>query len=351
MCFLPLILAACSNEQGGAGCDIPACGGDTLAAVLFCETENIRAALPADSIPSFADFIARLNRSADSLKGTPHDEGVTCADAILDVVYRQWGIQFDADQDNLQSLLPHTVVERKKGSCLGVSLLMLMLAERTNCPLYGVVLPGHFFVRLSIDTLSRNIEPNRAGFCHPDAYYRQRYDVNEGSWYDMRNLTKKEACAVFYFNLGNMYRQRKRMQEALRCYHRSAEWLGGYAEAWGNMAIAFERIGKADSARAAFDRALEARPDLPNLALNRGAFELRHKRYSDALAAFRQGLAYYPDDAGLYRGMAAAYRGMGRRDSAYMMMSRIGASGQAVDSARRRADNVILYERNRRTTK
>jgi tetratricopeptide (TPR) repeat protein len=82
-----------------------------------------------------------------------------------------------------------------------------------------------------------------------------------------------------------------------------------------------ESLGKTDSARAAFQRALDVRPDLPNLALNFGTLELRHKSYQRALKLYGKGLEAYPGDPDLYYGAALAHYGLRQKDSAAALVS------------------------------
>jgi regulator of sirC expression with transglutaminase-like and TPR domain len=259
-----------------------------------------------------------LYRTGDSLQSVliGSERSDSCVEMLIDVIYSRWGIQFDPDQNEILGVLPHTVLSRKKGSCLGVSRLFLMLAERAGCPLKGVVLPGHFLVRYETDSAARNIEPNLNGCRHPDAYYRSRYGVVEGSWYDMRRLTSEQTAGVLYFNLGNILMMQDKTAYAVECFRRSVARFGGYAEAWGNLAIALEREGQSDSARSAFQRARALRPSLENLALNRGSFELKHGNFAAARDAFRAGIEHFPNEPELYYGLALAYHGLRMNDSA-----------------------------------
>jgi regulator of sirC expression with transglutaminase-like and TPR domain len=284
-----------------------------------------RAVYGEDSIPAAEPFFAMLDSTARALRArvdTPtHPPGQI--EVMAEVVYDDWGIAFDPDQDDLLSLLPHTVVARSRGSCLGVSLLLLMLAEQADVPLHGVLLPGHFFVRYDDGRRRRNIEPNRRAYAHPLRYYRHRYDVATDSWYDLDNLSDREVLAVLRYNMGNIYRASGRMRRAIVAYRQCVRVLPGFAEAWGNLAIALDERGEEEAARSAFTQALMARPSLPNLAGNLGAFELRHGNAAAALAAYRQGVALTPDDPLLHYGIGLAHCALGRIDSARAALVRL----------------------------
>ncbi len=278
-----------------------------------------------DSIPDAQPFFAVVDSVVESIR-----PGVEAAagwreqvDILVSLVYNSWGISFDPNRDDLMSVLPHTILERKRGSCLGVSYLFLMLAERLEMPIHGVLLPGHFFVRYAEGNTRRNIEPNLRGFEHPDAYYRDRYGVSGNSWYTMENLSRSQAIAIFRFNLGNAYQSDGNYERAREEYACCVAAYPGFAEAWGNFAIALERMGRTNEARDAFARAAELRPNLPGLAQNQGALELRHGDSRAALKAYSRGLARNPTDPQLLYGAALASFKLGMLDSAERLLGRL----------------------------
>ena len=71
------------------------------------------------------------------------------------VIFNKFG--FDTDPVAKQSVLNgdgsldasllHRVLERKKGVCLGLTTLYLVVAERANLPIYAVHAPNHIFCR------------------------------------------------------------------------------------------------------------------------------------------------------------------------------------------------------------
>ncbi|MHC5073985.1 MAG: transglutaminase family protein, partial [Planctomycetota bacterium] len=46
-----------------------------------------------------------------------------------------------------EDLFIHTVMDNRQGYCLSLSILYLTIGERLGLPLYGVVVPSHFFIR------------------------------------------------------------------------------------------------------------------------------------------------------------------------------------------------------------
>ncbi len=286
------------------------------------------------SLPaSFHRLISRAAATHSSRQALADSLGPGILDEYIDVIYNQWEITFDANRDDLLSLLPHTIIRRKRGSCLGVGLLFLLLAEQDNAPLSGVLLPGHFFVRYQDSILKRNIEPNLSGYNHPDAYYRKKYLVEADGWYKLENLTIEQTLAALYYNLANILRAKAKYSAAVTYYKKSLESLDGFAEAWGNLAITYVALNKIRAARAAFLRADSLNPALKNLAKNRGAFELKFGFIQNAINVYQTGLARQPGDPALLYGLAFAYFRQGKFEHAQDLIKGIVKQDKVYQSA------------------
>lgn len=283
---------------------------------VLIAVDELRDEFGSDSVPSMDTLLGRFALPSDS---TLSDSAALRA--LISKVYTEWDIAFDRNQRDLFGMLPHTTVMQRKGSCLGVSMLMLMIGEKTGIPLRGVVLPGHFFLRFQNDEMRENIEPNRNGYNHPDSYYRKQYEIEDSSWYTLESLTPQQSLGVFFFNLANFCRQQHRFTLAEKFYRRSVRLLPCYAEAWGNLAILFEQYGKSTSAQEAFKQALACNPKLPNLYYNYATFELQHGRYSNAAELYRKAMLNNKVTPELLQGLAHAYKKMGKADSAEKIMS------------------------------
>jgi tetratricopeptide (TPR) repeat protein len=276
-------------------------------------------------------FYREMAKAADSLAAVLGGKAKTAAGAraIIDVVYKTWNIGFDPRDTALEALLPNEVFAHKKGACLGVSLIMLMLAEKLHCPLYGVMLPGHFFCRYDNGDERFNIEPNKSGYCHPDGYYRDKYLSSNTPNYNLCNLTKKAGIGVFYYDLGTQCLKRNDPGAAIACFKESIRRCPDFAEARGNLALAWEQCGSRDSALAGFEVLFAKYPNLVNLAANYGTTLMAARQYRKALNIYQRGLLFYPSDTALLFGIARAYKGLGLKDSSRMVRARIEAKTAA----------------------
>ncbi|MHC4361291.1 MAG: transglutaminase family protein, partial [Planctomycetota bacterium] len=116
--------------------------------------------------------------------------------AVLnEYLFEAEGYKSVAEVSDPNDLFLHTVLDKKRGYCLSLSILYLSLAERLGLPLYGVVVPGHFLVRYDDGRVSFNIETTSKGGTAPDEHYIKKFNVPQGSRDNiyMKNLSKMET--------------------------------------------------------------------------------------------------------------------------------------------------------------
>ena len=282
---------------------------------------NLCSALGIQDTVSFATFNKAMDSAVSRIgKNSPASMN-SIKDSIIDLVYRQWNIGFDPCDTIIETFLPHLVYKNRKGTCLGVSLIILMLAEKLKCPLYGVMLPGHFFCRYDDGTTRCNIEPNRSGIAHTDAYYRSRYAIDQQPWYDLADLSKKEVVGVACYNAGAICLNRNHYNASIAFFNESVRRIPGYKEARANRALTFAKKGDLDSAAVGFEALYNETPGLSNLALNYGIVVMAMHDCRKALTIFQKGASLYPADSALRSSIARAYTCIG--DPAEAILSRM----------------------------
>lgn len=139
------------------------------------------------------------------------------------------------DEDRLADLLLPHVVRRRRGHCVGLSTLYLALGYRLGLPLYGVSVPGHFFVRWEGEGLRRNIELTSRGAVHDDAYYVERFRIG-GTQVDrgvyLQSLRRREVLVEVLNNRANFYWDRGDEARVLRDLNRVVSLSSNYAQAY-----------------------------------------------------------------------------------------------------------------------
>ena len=143
--------------------------------------------------------------------------------AINRFIFEEMGFRFPphstyAKDIDLYTFLP-SVLDSRRGVCLGVSILYLCLAQRLNLDLEIVTPPGHIFVRWRHHGHEINIETTARGTNIPtDAYL----GVDTRSLQE-RNL--KETIGMAHFNQASVYWERKEYDKALASYLKAKPYL------------------------------------------------------------------------------------------------------------------------------
>jgi Transglutaminase-like superfamily len=217
-----------------------------------------------------ADSWARVDEIASRVR--EHHARASSGDWIADmnaVVFDQLGFEREIASQDVRFFRLPSVIAQRRGSCLGLGALYLVVAERLGVGLDGVMVPGHFFVRTR-EPAHRNVELLRGGESMPDAWYRTKYGPwpeAKGSPY-FRPLAPSEVAAVHWFNAGNHLRAAHDLAGATVAYDRAAAALPAFAEAEASLGAVRQLEGALDQAEEAYRRAARDRPDLVGLDHN-----------------------------------------------------------------------------------
>ncbi len=225
-------------------------------------------------------YISKVDEMAwdvlDRLKAKGLKANHKAVPVINDYLFKERRFKAVKEATDPKDLFLHSVMDRKSGYCLSLSVLYLSIGERLGLPLYGVVVPGHFFVRYDDGKNIRfNIETTSGGGSASDEHYLNKFNVPEGdrnSIY-MKNLNKMQTLGCFFNNLGNSYMD----------------------------------VGNLDSALLALERAIEINPTLSESRTNLGNIYLRKQRVSDAIAQYKAALKINPQDAKTHNNLGNAY--------------------------------------------
>lgn len=198
------------------------------------------------------------------------------ADALARLLFEVAGFRAVSDLESPETLHIDSVLARREGYCLSLSVVALAMAEVLGEPLHGVAMPNHFLVRWDDGRVSRNLELTRRGASVSDAGLRATLGDfwHAGSIY-ARSLSPREVAAVLLHNRGFVAAAQGRPAQALADLERAAELLPSLPEAHRNLGVARAEGGDLPGAIASLETALSLYPGdvdaLINLALARRA--------------------------------------------------------------------------------
>lgn len=172
-----------------------------------------------EAYEALIDLMALQILTSVSMDATPNQK----IREINRFIFQEMGYRFPphsiyAKDIDLYTYLP-SVIDSRKGVCLGVSILYLALSQRLGLPLEAVTPPGHIYVRYHGNDLTRNIETTARGI-HVDT---EEYLGIENESNPVRNI--KEVIGLAYFNEASVHWQNEKYTEALRCYQKALLYL------------------------------------------------------------------------------------------------------------------------------
>jgi tetratricopeptide (TPR) repeat protein len=226
---------------------------------------------------------------------------------INEYLFDELGFKSVSEADETSDLFLHSVLDRKRGYCLSLSILYLSLGERLGLPLYGVVVPGHFFVRYDDGRVRFNIETTSKGGNAPDEHYMNKFKVPENDSIYMMNLNKMQTLGCFFNNLGNTYSDIGNEESALLALERAVEINPTLAESRTNLGNIYLRKDRVNDAIYEYQAALEINSNDAKAHNNLGNAYTKRGWMSDAISQYSHALKLDPNFTDVYKNLASAY--------------------------------------------
>jgi tetratricopeptide (TPR) repeat protein len=354
LCFLLFTAAASYSQEGSAvNEDRDGLYARSIEQVLRLEPDEIDLGTAAlivseqwSNVVEGRRYQSDLDDMAFEIRGRLKEKGLQRDEKAIAVInkylFDELGFTAVAEASDPNDLFLHTVMDKKRGYCLSLSILYLAIGERLGLPLYGVVVPGHFFVRYDDGRVRFNIETTSKGGTASDEHYREKFKVPEtGDSIYMTNLNKLQTLGCFFnnlgnsydkvgdteqamlaleraveinpslaeshINLGNIYLNKDRIKEAIREYESAMEIDPDNAKIHNNLGSAYSRRGRLSDAASQYLRSIELEPNYIQAYKNLADVYCRQDKYGQAAAQLKEALAMAPQDANLYKQLGDIY--------------------------------------------
>jgi len=195
--------------------------------------------------------------------------GRSPASVLSKLIFEHWGFVREVEDTSLRYVLLPNVLEHRRGSCVGLGSLFLALADGLRWTAAGVLMPGHFYARVREATGERNVELLRAGEAMPDTWYEHRFPILGGAAREYaRPLASSEVLGVVHYDVGNERRRQRRFSEARAAFERATRAFPDLSEAHAGLGAMQHLLGDWPAAAASYQRARQANPHLPGVSEN-----------------------------------------------------------------------------------
>jgi regulator of sirC expression with transglutaminase-like and TPR domain len=214
--------------------------------------------------------LRELSAIADRVSAAQDAGADATASTLTRVLFDELGFSREVSSTELGVVLLPGVLRGRRGNCVGLGTLYLALAQALDLPAGGVLMPGHFYVRVPESGAHRNVELLRRGQAMPDSWYGSRYPLPSSATRTAyaRPLSEREVLGVVEYDIGNERRRERRIADARAAYARAVALLPDFAQARASLASMQHLLGEYAAARANYRGARLLDPGLRGLDQN-----------------------------------------------------------------------------------
>lgn len=211
------------------------------------------------------------------------------------------------------------VLTSKHGSCVGLTTLYVILAQRLGIPCVAVNLPRHLIARYHDDTSRINIEMGANGAEVSDDWFINEYALDKALIRDgiyLRELNEKELSAVVLSNCGNILREAGSLLEAKIYLDRALLLAPRSVDALYSRGITLIQLGHIDEGLKDCDAALALYPGCTFALVNRGMGYFLKGEHTKALAEINKAIKLDSSQSGFYTNRGSVHVAMGQAEKA-----------------------------------
>ncbi len=127
-----------------------------------------------------------------------------------------------------------------------------------------------------------------------------------------RAVALDPADTAARYQLGNLYFEQRRIDEAIEAFRRCTVDDPGFADGWGKLSAAIAQTGRVAEAERIIEQGIEAIPDSPSLHRMRAHRHWARGNLGAAIADFRTAIRLRPNDPGGYIELGTVLNQQGR---------------------------------------
>jgi len=305
---LCLALPACqrrplTGDQPNRGYEAPALVNHLVTSIRSAEEDTARAALAAEVSPlsrsAIRSYVHRLEEEAAAIRTTTPTAASPgeVFSALGQHFFGPGGFSSSSNLSGPEGVSVVAVLDSRRGTCVGLAIVYLALAQRLGLEAHAVATPVHLFIRVRLGDAVRNVELTESGREIEDDAYRRRYKTDEtgiASGVFMRELSNSELIAHLLSNQAVALSRQGSLNDALARYDAALALAPQLVAAWYNRGLDLMNAGRLQEALASFDRGIELYSSDAQAHNNRGLTKVKLGDRQGAEADFRRALEIEP---------------------------------------------------------
>ena len=131
-----------------------------------------------------------------------------------------------------------------------------------------------------------------------------------------RAIRIQPDLAEVHYNLGNAYQRLGRYQDAVEPYKQALRIKPDYAEVYDNLGAAYGKLGRWQDAIEAYKQAIKIKPDYADAHYNFGNAYGKLGRWQEAIESYKQAIRIKPDLVEAHYNLGVVYSSLGRSQEA-----------------------------------
>ena len=267
------------------------------------------ALLTSDSVFSKVETFHAIDSAATALSSRLFMESdpFRIIKELNDCYFKQMGISIENKSSTIKNTLPNLVFESKRGRVVGGIMLMLLIAEEADIPLFAMTIKDHLFIRFDNGKAHLNIDLLRAGEILPDSWYLSKYCQLNDRNTAFRKLTNTELVGVLRYEIGNAANHLNLNDIAIVNYAFALEYYKDLTNCRTQLDYLIDREKDAKKMLKTLIQLRIEYQELNVLDRNIALLYLRDKNYEAAADYYARALEKRPDDIALLKGAGITY--------------------------------------------